>query len=123
MKKILLIVLLVFCSVSCQKSPELEKIYIKTINYSKSVGEKEITELEDVYFKIELQRVADEEYYMASRTLQGKMNIYIVDSLGETIHFNSDTELMNFMFDRGYTLEDQKELRYGWDLTFKQKQI
>lgn len=131
-KKFLLAALItVVFLTSCETKPDL---YIMTNTVIKkddvNTGSKVKTLYSDSYLEISLSISNDDENkYIAAETIKKakidntgeftRTQIYIVNESGEDVLFNTSTEFLNYMADRGYHMENKEEGKYSTKYTFK----
>jgi len=134
-------VLMLACSGSSTDSKSVENTSPPEIIYPKLLINKmtgydssgtiarrdSIYAMKDDYFEISLDLLAKSDKYMANKKI-GEFNVkgpihlvqlYVVDSTGQNIHFSGTTEFLNFMSERDYELVSQMNKEYGTDYTFK----
>jgi len=90
-----------------------------------------VVRLSDDYFLVEIQSFSDGHFEGEKDLVSGQYydhkkdhyskKLYVTDSLGNTLKFESPTSFINFVSKRGYELTQQKELKFGFDYTFKKR--
>lgn len=133
MKRTILVVTLITVMFlnSCETKPDL---YIMTNTVIKkddvNTGSKVKKIYSNSYLEISLSISNDDEnkYIAVETTKKAKIDnagvftrtqIYIVNESGESVLFNTSTEFLNYMSERGYNLEIKEEGKYSTKYTFK----
>jgi hypothetical protein len=88
-----------------------------------------ISTIESDYFEVTLSKLSEEPKFIATKKLikpssmENFKYVYfnITDEEGENFKFDTSTDFLNFMSERGYNLADQVKNKYGGDYTFKKK--
>jgi hypothetical protein len=147
MKKTLLIVLLLLASRCTEKKNEsssqevapvksevtIPPLYINTLTY---IGDNDpldsITVVNGAYFEVGLYSSTKKDgskTWTAQKDLEKSslgepyrsVSFHIGDAHGKVVVFNSTTEFLNYMDERGYTMATQSIEKYHTDYTFKKK--
>ncbi len=126
MKKLCLFILIIFPVVlMAQEKVLIQKISVN-LDANPKVKKGNVESVTDAYFEIELNLLAENNEYVASKDVEkisvgNVATIYITNQNGTAIHFKNTTELLNYMSKRGYDMISQSKKQYGYNYTFKRK--